>query len=222
MTRLTRAHTLLAVLASVDALRTPSAPAPASLAVTRVGRRAAASLAVETRRPHLGARAAASRCREAPTASLSGATHRLRLDFGRETGTWMPPRWSQSGRHEFTLDVRTEDDGTATIVEPPRPVRGLALATGIKWAVDRAAWRVDQDRGACTLRMVLEHQGLEVSDCVLDPGELSLAIPFFPPATISRKEGLMSIIAYRFVVRKERRLVGVWFAEPLDDASAPG
>ena len=109
---------------------------------------------------------------------------------------WMPPRWSQSGRHEFTLDVRTEDDGTATIVEPPRPVRGLALATGIKWAVDRAAWRVDQDRGACTLRMVLEHQGLEVSDCVLDPGELSLAIPFFPPATISRKEGLMSIIAY--------------------------
>ena len=57
-----------------------------------------------------------------------------------------------------------------------------------------------------------------MSDCVLEAGELYLSIPFFPPATVSKKEGLLSIIAYRFGIRKERRLVGVFFAEgPLED-----
>ena len=59
-----------------------------------------------------------------------------------------------------------------------------------------------------------------MSDCVLEAGELYLSIPLFPPATVSRKEGLLSIIAYRFGIRKERRLVGVFFAEgPLVDTS---
>ena len=69
-----------------------------------------------------------------------------------------------------------------------------------------------------TLRCVLAHTGLSISDCILEAGDLYLSIPFFQPSTVSSKEGLLSIIAYRFVVRKERRLVGVFFAEgPLED-----
>ena len=151
--------------------------------------------------------------------SLSGSTYRINLDFGRETGTWMPPRWAiNAGRTEYTLDLTFEDAGVATVASPARPLRGLALATNAKFPVERASWRVDKDKGGSTLRCLLEHDGLAVSDCVLEAGELYLSIPFFPPATVSKKEGLLSIIAYRFGIRKERRLVGVFFAEgPLED-----
>ena len=88
--------------------------------------------------------------------------------------------------------------------------RGLALATNAKFPVESASWRVDSDKGGSTLRCLLTHGGLSVSDCVLEAGELYLSIPLFPPATVSRKEGLLSIIAYRFGIRKERRLVGVF------------
>ena len=48
--------------------------------------------------------------------SLSGSTYRINLDFGRETGTWMPPRWAvNAGRTEFTLDLTFEDAGAATV-----------------------------------------------------------------------------------------------------------
>ena len=151
--------------------------------------------------------------------SLSGSTYRVNLDFGRETGTWMPPRWAvNAGRTEYTLDLTFEDAGVATVSSPARPLRGLALATGAKFPVESASWRVESDKGGSTLRCLLTHSGLAVSDCILEPGDLYLSIPFFPPANVSRKEGLMSIIAYRFGIRKERRLVGVFFAEgPLED-----
>ena len=148
--------------------------------------------------------------------SLAGSTYRVNLDFGRETGTWMPPRWAvNAGRTEFTLDLTFEEDGCASC-STPRPLRGLALATNAKFPVESASWRVDSDKGGSTLRCLLTHGGLSVSDCELEPGDLYLSIPFFPPATVSRKEGLLSIIAYRFGIRKERRLVGVFFAEELD------
>ena len=150
--------------------------------------------------------------------SLAGSTYRVNLDFGRETGTWMPPRWAvNAGRTEFTLDLTFEEDGCAS-ASTPRPLRGLALATGTKFPIEQASWRIDTDKGGSTLRCLLTHGGLAVSDCVLEAGELYLSIPFFPPSTVSKKEGLLSIIAYRFGIRKERRLVGVFFAEgPLED-----
>lgn len=154
---------------------------------------------------------------------LSGVVHECRVDFGRETGTWMPPRWALYGRTEFALDLRYGDDGTVEIADGPRPLRGLALGTGARWTVDGGRWKVDTDKrsGQSTLRIVLAHRGLEVADCVLEAGDIYLSIPLFlsrpgSSAVVSSKEGLMSIIAYRFVVRKERRLVGVWFASAKD------
>ena len=83
--------------------------------------------------------------------ALSGSTYRINLDFGRETGTWMPPRWAvNAGRTEFTLDLTFEDAGVATVSSPARPLRGLALATGAKFPVESASWRVDSDKGGST------------------------------------------------------------------------
>ena len=74
--------------------------------------------------------------------SLSGSTYRINLDFGRETGTWMPPRWAVSaGRTEYTLDLTFEDAGVATVASPARPRRDLALATGAKFPVEQAMRR---------------------------------------------------------------------------------
>jgi len=158
------------------------------------------------------ARTAALAARPATRAAspLAGTVHACRLDFGRETGTWMPPRWASYGRTEFAVDLRYEADGSVAVVDGPRPLRGLALGTGATWTVTGGAWTVDGP----TLRVRLAHDGLAVADCVLDAGDLDLAIPIFPNGLVSAKEGLMSIVAYRFVVRKERRLVGVWFATP--------
>ena len=153
-------------------------------------------------------------------AVLDDVVHKCRVDFGRETGTWMPPRWANYGRTEFELALRYEPDGAVSVVDGPRPLRGLALGTNVRWNVTRGAWKIDVDAKSrqSTLRVVLQHEGLAVADCVLDAGDLYLSIPIFvgqSGATVSRKEGLMSIIAYRFVVRKERRLVGVFFAEEI-------
>ena len=74
--------------------------------------------------------------------SLSGSTYRINLDFGRETGTWMPPRWAvRAGRTEYTLDLTFEDAGVATVASPARPLRGLALATGAKFPIEQALRR---------------------------------------------------------------------------------
>ena len=98
--------------------------------------------------------------------SLSGSTYRVNLDFGRETGTWMPPRWAvNAGRTEYTLDLTFEEDGCAS-ASTPRPLRGLALATGAKFPIEQASWRVDTEKGGSTLRCVLAHGGLGVSDCL--------------------------------------------------------
>ena len=123
-------------------------------------------------------------------------------------------RWTHGIYPRLDLRGRRRRD----VSSPARPLRGLALATGAKFPIEQASWRIDSDKGGSTLRCVLAHGGLSVSDCLLEAGELYLSIPFFPPSTISRKEGLLSIIAYRFGIRKERRLVGVFFAEgPLED-----
>ena len=78
----------------------------------------------------------------ATACALSGSTYRINLDFGRETGTWMPPRWAiNAGRTEFTLDLAFEDAGVATVSSPARPLRGLALATGAKFPIEQALRR---------------------------------------------------------------------------------
>ena len=177
---------------------------------------AACAVALQPSQQRLAPRRSSRRL--APRASLEGATHACSLDFGRETGTWMPPRWASYGRTEFALDLKYAAGGVVEVVDGPRPLRGLALGTNYRWRVTGGTWRVDTDAKTrrSTLRVQLAHDGLSVADCVLDAGDVSLSIPVFvgqSGTTVSRKEGLMSIVAYRLLVRKERRLVGVFYAQ---------
>ncbi|KAJ1462347.1 hypothetical protein M885DRAFT_557116 [Pelagophyceae sp. CCMP2097] len=151
----------------------------------------------------------------APGPGLEGRTHKVTLDFGRETGTWMPPRWASSGRAEYSLLLTWRAYGLADVSEL-KPLRGNAMGSDSKWKVQRATWAVD----GSTLRVALDHAGLSVGDIYLKAGTVDLALPIFGgQKMLSAKEGLMSIVAYRFFVRKERRLVGTWRATQVIDAA---
>lgn len=140
---------------------------------------------------------------------LVGLCHHLTLDFGRETNTWMEPRWAAETRAEFAAKATWRCGGIVEI-EDVRPTRGLALGQGTVWKVEpECKYAVDK---AGTLRVRLDHQGFSVGDCDMPQGFVDLAIPIFGNSVVSSKEGIMSIIAYRFGIRKERRIVGTWRA----------
>mmetsp|Transcript_21458 Transcript_21458/g.27785 ORF Transcript_21458/g.27785 Transcript_21458/m.27785 type:complete len:168 (+) Transcript_21458:890-1393(+) len=146
-----------------------------------------------------------------PSSALIGSRHSAILNFGRETNTWMPSRWAASGeRVLFTFDIAWNADSTASILNC-RPLQGLALGTSTKWNIQKdALYTID----GSTLRLKVKHDGFSVGDCDLDPGDLYLALPIFG-SVLSSKPGIMTIIAYRLLIRKERRIVGIWQVSPL-------
>ena len=76
-----------------------------------------------------------------------GSTRRINLDFGRETGTWMPPRWAiNAGRTEFTLDLTFEDARAASVSTPA--LRGLAPLATERAPVERACGASTATRAA--------------------------------------------------------------------------
>lgn len=104
-------------------------------------------------------------------------------------------------------------NGTATVGDV-QALRGLALGSGATWTVNNATWV--RPRGA--LRVQLEHDGFGVGDVILEPGTLDLAISAVNlpnNVTLIKRDGIATIIAYRWFVRKERRIVGTWYATPL-------
>jgi len=142
-----------------------------------------------------------------------GGRYRATLDFGRETNTWMPPRWAVENRALFSMDLMFREPSLCE-VSNVRPASGLALGLQTRWDVESATWVLD----GSTLRVSLSHGGFCVGDCALDAGTVDLALPAFPSKDallLSSREGIMSIVAYRAFVRRERRMVGVWFATPL-------
>lgn len=126
----------------------------------------------------------------------------------------MDRRWAASGaRAEFSMPLTWQADGTATVGDV-RPVRGLALGSGATWTVNNATWT--RPRGG--LKVQLEHDGFAVGDVILEPGTLDLAISAVKlptNVTLIKRDGIATIIAYRWFVRKERRIVGTWYATPL-------
>lgn len=141
---------------------------------------------------------------------LVGLSHLLNFDFGRETNTWMEPRWAAETRAEFAAKASWREGGIVQL-DDVRPTRGLALGLGTKWNIDSCNYLIDKG----TLRLRIVHGGFSVGDCTLDKGAVDLAIPIFGDGLISSKEGIMTIVAYRFGIRKERRIVGTWRATPI-------
>ena len=128
----------------------------------------------------------------------------------------MPFSWSASGlRTVFGCDLEFLESGVAQ-VRNVAPQQGLALGTNAQWTVGDARWGVEEK----TLRLRLKHGGFCVGDCDLEDGSLDLALPVFKRSDdsllLSSREGIMSIIAYRFLLRKERRIVGTWTVVPAE------
>jgi len=131
-------------------------------------------------------------------------TFRLYLDVGRETGTWMDPRWGASGRRvECTIDVSFGDvyDAAAATAEacvelkkclatsastPPRKMRTAPFARlrggfDKMQLIDGGFCIEDPGKGSSTstLRLCIEVGGASEGDVTIPRGFLFFALPCF-------------------------------------------
>lgn len=125
----------------------------------------------------------------------------LLLDFGREKFTYMPPTWAASGlRIELPLLIRFEANGTVT---------PLASGAFLDFPLAPGRWRVTGSFPNERLNFWLDTGGYSRGDNELPAGPLYFSTAVFGPQ-ISNKQGIMSIDAVRFFVRRERRMVGTF------------
>jgi len=145
---------------------------------------------------------------------LSGTRWLLRLDFGREEGTWMDARWGASGnRVKAVVAVELLEGGQVQVVEDYN--YGLLLQLP---KVKGGKWRVEGSFPSERLKFELEHNGLtkDVTRCDVDVPEGKLFLSVNTLGTSVGKQGGLSIEQFRFYVRRERRMVGVFRAERLE------
>lgn len=142
---------------------------------------------------------------------LVGTRWELLLDFGREKNTWMPPTWAASGRRiQLPLLVCFEANGTVT---------PLSSGAFLEFPLAPGRWRVQGEFPDERLQLWLDTGGYSRGDNELPAGPLYFSTAVFGPQ-LSKKEGIMSIEAMRFFVRRERRMVGTFRAIgeiPLED-----
>lgn len=140
---------------------------------------------------------------------LAGTVWLLTLDLGRERNTWMPPQWAASGlRIEVPMLVALRDGGVAEVVR---------LGAFLPWsAKDRGSWEVDGPVTGGTLRLLLPMGALVRGDLSLPEGDLYVAIPAWG-RVLSRDKGVVTVLQQRWVVRRERRIVGRVFAREAEE-----
>ena len=121
------------------------------------------------------------------------------MDIGRVKDTWMEAKWGAEGRrYEVPIAVALESSGAARLVGVGAYAQ-LELADG--------TWRVDNRTFRMELPVV---QRYERGDIWLEEGvPLNFSIGFFPEAErIAQRGGRLTIPATRFLIRREKRLVG--------------
>ncbi|EKX40262.1 hypothetical protein GUITHDRAFT_75776 [Guillardia theta CCMP2712] len=144
---------------------------------------------------------------------LAGTRWLLKLDIGREPGTWMDARWGASGqRVRVAIAVEMQRDGSVRPVEYQYGLlRTLTTPEG-------SSFRVKGSFPNEVLEFSIRHGGLPESktgcDVSLPEGEIFMSIGTLGNKLGSR--GRMSIEQYRFFVRRERRIVGTFTAERID------
>mmetsp|Transcript_11942 Transcript_11942/g.18720 ORF Transcript_11942/g.18720 Transcript_11942/m.18720 type:complete len:289 (-) Transcript_11942:133-999(-) len=143
---------------------------------------------------------------------LDSSEWMLKLDLGREQGTWMDARWGASGqRFKATLAVKLLPGGEVDVVD-----KSVGLFPQLP-ALKGGKWKVEGSFPSEKLKFSVQHSGFTKQDtkCDLDlpEGNLFLSINTLGPNV--GRQGSLSIEQYRFLVRKERRLVGVFSAEKL-------
>lgn len=130
----------------------------------------------------------------------------------------MDARWGNSGqRVKAAVAVALEPGGRVKILEdyPLGLMRQLPDVEGLGWTV---AGKFPQER----LKLVFQHSGIsrETTGCDVDlpAGKLFCSITTLGKA-LSQKGGGLSIEQYRFFIRRERRIVGVFKADPISNTA---
>ena len=139
-----------------------------------------------------------------PGSALAGTKLRLRLDIGREPGTWMPPTWGLSGRRVcFDVAVELRPDGVCDC---------LGVGAYIAASFSPGTWRVEGD----TLRLTLVlNSELTRGDVTLPAGPLHLKTRAWGATVASR--GNVLLLQSRWFIRREFRTAGTFRAEPLPE-----
>lgn len=126
----------------------------------------------------------------------------------------MDARWGNSGqRVKAAIAISLLPDGRVEILNdyPLGLMRQLPDAEGLGWTV---TGKFPQER----LKFVLEHSGIsrDETGCDVDlpAGKLYFSITTLGKA-LSQKGGGLSIEQFRFFIRRERRIVGIFRADPL-------
>lgn len=145
---------------------------------------------------------------------LSGTRWTLSLNVGREPGTWMPPTWGVSGqRVKLSLAIAFDQDGRLQVLDKQSNPNLLTLRSA-----RGGAWRVEGSFPSESVAFDVDHAGLTTGDtrCDVDlpPGKLFFSIRCLG-RSLSGKPGGLSIEQMRMLIRRERRIVGLFTAQPL-------
>jgi hypothetical protein len=174
--------------------------------------------------------------------------YRLYVDIGRESGTWMEPRWAASGKRiDFSLDVALYSDlvpkeladqmvndntwGEKTPVYRVRPLQPARLRSGFdKMKCQEGGYRLDNK--STTIRFFLPVDGIgsaaydvaksTYGDVWIPSGNLYFSLPCFgSPKNLSTREGPVTVREMGWHTgwrRKESRIVGTFRAVRLANA----
>jgi hypothetical protein len=177
----------------------------------------------------------------------TGVDYRLDIDIGRESGTWMDPRWGASGKRiEFTLDVRfaatalageevkelmVKDNfgGKSSPAYILQTAENARLRNGYeKMKCFGGGYRIDTDAKNEVARFYVKLEGTPAEsssygDVSIPAGCLYFSIPVFGGriSQLSSKEGLITVRQVGWHTgwrREESRIVGTFRAKPILDA----
>ena len=169
------------------------------------------------------------------------ARYRLYVDIGRESGTWMDPRWAASGKRiDFTLDVALYSDlvpddladqmvqdntwGDKTPVYNVKALKAARLRSGFdQMKCQQGGYRLDNK--STTIRFFLSVEGVSdtsYGDVSIPQGNLYFSLPCFgSPKNLSTREGPVTVRQMGWHTgwrRLESRIVGTFRAVPLEQA----
>jgi hypothetical protein len=152
-----------------------------------------------------------------PDLELGSTEWLVTLDIGREQNTWMPPRWCASGtRVSLPLHVRFGADGRATCAQVGPYFDEIQLSAGNievggTWPNKVVRFSLD-----CT-------SGYARGDNSLPENTRIYFAHAFLGDAPSKREGTLSVVQRRLLIRKERRLIGTFVMEPkaADDPVPP-
>jgi hypothetical protein len=177
----------------------------------------------------------------------TGVDYRLDIDIGRESGTWMDPRWGASGKRiELTLDVRfaaaalageevkelmVKDNfgGKSSPVYILQTAENARLRNGYdKMKCFGGGYRIDTDAKNAVARFYVRLEGTPAEsssygDVSIPAGCLYFSIPVFGGSisNLSSKEGLITVRQVGWHTgwrREESRIVGTFRAKGMQDA----